>query len=99
MNDTAENQYTPIPGVPWEVRYDVWSNIHYGYVGTEIGMDDWVLRAGANGADLLEHHDIDHSDRSEEHTSELQSLMRTSTAVFCLQKQKPNHTYITHTRP
>src|SRR3546814_8609593 len=26
-------------------------------------------------------------DRSEEHTSELQSLMRTSYAVFCLQKQ------------
>src|SRR3546814_9657511 len=27
--------------------------------------------------------------RSEEHTSELQSLMRNSYAVFCLQKQKP----------
>src|SRR3546814_8454872 len=29
-------------------------------------------------------------DRSEEHTSELQSLMRISYAVFCLKKQKPN---------
>src|SRR3546814_2673398 len=28
--------------------------------------------------------------RSEEHTSELQSLMRISYAVFCLQKQKQN---------
>src|SRR3546814_8494750 len=28
------------------------------------------------------------SDRSEEHTSELQSLMRISYAVFCLQKKK-----------
>src|SRR3546814_1890666 len=28
--------------------------------------------------------------RSEEHTSELQSLMRTSYAVFCLQKKKTN---------
>src|SRR3546814_5678026 len=27
-------------------------------------------------------------ERSEEHTSELQSLMRTSYAVFCLKKQK-----------
>src|SRR3546814_2377012 len=27
--------------------------------------------------------------RSEEHTSELQSLMRTSYAVFCLKKKKP----------
>src|SRR3546814_1948553 len=29
--------------------------------------------------------------RSEEHTSELQSLMRISYAVFCLKKQKPTH--------
>src|SRR3546814_9091034 len=28
--------------------------------------------------------------RSEEHTSELQSLMRNSYAVFCLNKKKPN---------
>src|SRR3546814_3117731 len=28
--------------------------------------------------------------RSEEHTSELQSLMRSSSAVFCLEKQKYN---------
>src|SRR3546814_1776268 len=32
--------------------------------------------------------------RSEEHTSELQSLMRTSYAVFCLKKKKPKpHTH------
>src|SRR3546814_4530674 len=30
--------------------------------------------------------------RSEEHTSELQSLMRISYAVFCLKKKKPKHT-------
>src|SRR3546814_3628222 len=30
-------------------------------------------------------------DRSEEHTSELQSLMRISYAVFCLKKKKRNH--------
>src|SRR3546814_3324219 len=42
--------------------------------------------------------------RSEEHTSELQSLMRISYAVFCLKKQKPytktyktQHTNKTHT--
>src|SRR3546814_9154801 len=34
--------------------------------------------------------------RSEEHTSELQSLMRYSYAVFCLNK-KINKTYKTHT--
>src|SRR3546814_17759472 len=31
------------------------------------------------------------SSRSEEHTSELQSLMRISYAVFCLKKQKQQH--------
>src|SRR3546814_5936527 len=36
-------------------------------------------------------HVIDHQmSRSEEHTSELQSLMRISYAVFCLQKKKKN---------
>src|SRR3546814_3305269 len=30
-------------------------------------------------------------DRSEEHTSELQSLMRISYAVFCLKKKKTQH--------
>src|SRR3546814_4600831 len=34
--------------------------------------------------------------RSEEHTSELQSLMRNSYAVFCL-KKKTNSTYLTNT--
>src|SRR3546814_2335334 len=33
--------------------------------------------------------------RSEEHTSELQSLMRISYAVFCLKKKKHKHTKIT----
>src|SRR3546814_1988383 len=44
-----------------------------------------------------------HSSRSEEHTSELQSLMRISYAVFCLKKKKQTNksneqknTYQTH---
>src|SRR3546814_2275107 len=34
--------------------------------------------------------------RSEEHTSELQSLMRISYAVFCLKKKKKKHTKNRH---
>src|SRR3546814_1488177 len=34
--------------------------------------------------------------RSEEHTSELQSLMRISYAVFCLKKKNTRNTNITH---
>src|SRR3546814_4026010 len=38
-----------------------------------------------------EHHPVGREvgERSEEHTSELQSLMRISYAVFCLKKKKP----------
>src|SRR3546814_4654310 len=32
--------------------------------------------------------------RSEEHTSELQSLMRISYAVFCLKKKQKHHTHV-----
>src|SRR3546814_10116939 len=39
-----------------------------------------------------QHHPRDR--RSEEHTSELQSLMRISYAVFCLKKKKPNVSHI-----
>src|SRR3546814_6343977 len=38
-------------------------------------------------------------ERSEEHTSELQSLMRTSYAVFCLKKQKDTIKHKEHTNP
>src|SRR3546814_9858137 len=38
---------------------------------------------------------MDAHDRSEEHTSELQSLMRISYAVFCLKKKKKNDALIT----
>src|SRR3546814_4090315 len=38
-----------------------------------------------------------HPLRSEEHTSELQSLMRNSYAVFCLNKKKPQRQQLTET--
>src|SRR3546814_6780268 len=37
-------------------------------------------------------HPVQCPHRSEEHTSELQSLMRTSYAVFCLKNKKKNET-------
>src|SRR3546814_2668110 len=38
--------------------------------------------------ELSDERPLDETDRSEEHTSELQSLMRISYAVFCLKKNK-----------
>src|SRR3546814_6613480 len=54
------------------------------------------LNFTAEGSDVLLVSGISHSCgiRSEEHTSELQSLMRTSYAVFCLKKTK-THIIIT----
>src|SRR3546814_6367122 len=66
-----------------------------------------VLQARASGAPILEHqkvaleraiHALDtlrpgaSDDRSEEHQSELQSLMRNTSAVFCLKKKKTKKT-------
>src|SRR3546814_9128172 len=42
--------------------------------------------------------DVDGDVRSEEHTSELQSLMRISYAVFCLKKKKEQTTTNRHTQ-
>src|SRR3546814_1845780 len=52
----------------------------------------YVLTIGIGGDDRIDHV---HADailaRSEEHTSELQSLMRISYAVFCLKKKQIRH--------
>src|SRR3546814_7411499 len=48
-------------------------------------LADRVERAARDRA--LRHRQVD-AQRSEEHTSELQSLMRTSYAVFCLKQKK-----------
>src|SRR3546814_5781839 len=51
----------------------------------EMLTDDWIpIRPGMDHAMIL---GMIHT-RSEEHTSELQSLIRISYAVFCLNKQK-----------
>src|SRR3546814_1182457 len=66
------------------------------HVGQQIGRFDFLARHD------LGHQsgEIRHAVRSEEHTSELQSLMRSSYAVFCV-KQKHNISdilYILHSK-
>src|SRR3546814_9026925 len=52
----------------------------------------WGVRSGRGGSQNGLHHAVivhdAHEGRSEEHTSELQSLMRISYAVFCLKNKK-----------
>src|SRR3546814_4857670 len=56
-----------------------------------------VIRPAATGGDkliqLLKRKVSGNARRSEEHTSELQSLMRSSYAVFCLKKKTQIETY------
>src|SRR3546814_8976653 len=76
-----------------------------GAIGEAVGLGDGAadgeaLRIGifarlvhfAEHIDRAEARDLDRDFRSEEHTSELQSLMRISYAVFCLKKKKTQHT-------
>src|SRR3546814_6980593 len=59
---------------------------HAGHRHPHAGRDQ-VLRQRPRAAGRA-----GHRDRSEEHTSELQSLMRISYAVFCLKKKKTHIT-------
>src|SRR3546814_10624240 len=52
---------------------------------------DWPARRAGEDATAALFAYLRRFDRSEEHTSELQSLMRISYAVFCLKKKQLQH--------
>src|SRR3546814_3905729 len=58
----------------------------YGAIYAALRDQKWMDAKAMIGA-------LDAQDRSEEHTSELQSLMRISYAVFCLKKKKNSSFY------
>src|SRR3546814_47910 len=68
-----------------------------GYCGAceavrDMDQRKWLELAGAPLCPIedhgqMQHEPLDDDERSEEHTSELQSLMRISYAVFCLKKK------------
>src|SRR3546814_1666842 len=76
-------------------------------VGDTPHLADDLVRFRLIGGMKLQHLELlSHGRRSEEHTSELQSLMRISYAVFCLKKKNTKNqrkqpsaskTYIQHT--
>src|SRR3546814_2134116 len=63
-----------------------------GLLRADLAEDDGVDRFQVTGVGDQRHMDADALElpRSEEHTSELQSLMRISYAVFCLKKKNRN---------
>ncbi|MEO0443635.1 MAG: polymorphic toxin type 44 domain-containing protein [Pseudomonadota bacterium] len=36
-----------------QFNFDIWSNIHYGYVGRSVGFSAWTLKAGAGYAQKM----------------------------------------------
>src|SRR3546814_1648608 len=62
--------------------------LHLGLVALALILADFLLVLVGLEIVHAVAADVAHRDRSEEHTSELQSLMRISYAVFCLKKKK-----------
>src|SRR3546814_7863273 len=87
----------PVLGRVWRSVDDlVWSNTAgTGHPEHRFRNPRWMAYAAIGGDRVAIAQYI--APRSEEHTSELQSLMRISYAVFCLKKQKKHHD-ITTTR-
>src|SRR3546814_6605807 len=69
----------------------LWRRLLHGHHGHTIRVHRHCLgrrgRRNASRIGQLSSEEADQGSRSEEHTSELQSLMRTSYAVFCLKKK------------
>src|SRR3546814_2931009 len=81
-------------GLAWD-RRPVWSpdgNL-LAYISDGTGSDNvWVVEAdGTNPRSVADEDELGLEGRSEEHTSELQSLMRISYAVFCLKNKNENN--------
>src|SRR3546814_2287240 len=75
-------------------RFDEWILFEESIVGRELEcgiLGNLTPRASVVGEVRPGADFYDYDDRSEEHTSELQSLMRISYAVFCLTKKTTQH--------
>src|SRR3546814_10815777 len=95
-SDRADQGALPQPGmVGWQLLFAL-----AGRGDEAPGFPPWLgrgwRRIGRRGACSATRRSRGGICRSEEHTSELQSLMRISYAVFCLNKKK--HTEITNKR-
>lgn len=48
--DNDDTRYVNVPGTNYRMRFDIWSNIHYGYVGSAAGIGGDTLIAGSHAA-------------------------------------------------
>ncbi|WP_343242604.1 polymorphic toxin type 44 domain-containing protein [Streptomyces sp. SID8111] len=53
FNLSKKGYFADVPGTDYKVFYDMWSNVHYGYVGRAAGFDSKTLIEGASVADPI----------------------------------------------
>src|SRR3546814_3607411 len=79
-------------------RDDMVADLHRGYARAHLAHDSSAFMAKDRREDALRILALQRVGRSEEHTSELQSLMRISYAVFCLKKKNNTQSHLRVTR-
>src|SRR3546814_7126846 len=90
MANNATGKITQVIGAVVDVKFDGELPSILNALHTRIGDNLLVLEVAQHlGENTVRTIAMD--SRSEEHTSELQSLMRISYAVCCLKKKKNNH--------
>jgi Bacterial toxin 44 len=52
FDSVCTHEYFRIPGTRIGLHANVWSNIHYGYVGTVAGFDEQILQKAADAGSL-----------------------------------------------
>ena len=53
----------------YDYFYDVWSNIHYGYIGLSVGFDEKTLLSGADLAQIIDSRGMNTEDTGDDKTS------------------------------
>src|SRR3546814_1042933 len=93
-SDVLARQQPHFPTEAALAGHDVLLGAALDQIGRKAGIRRRERAVGGGAPAIFGAHRGDRSDqpRSEEHTSELQSLMRISYAVFCLKKKKTNKT-------
>src|SRR3546814_2821300 len=82
---------------PWEWSRTALDQVEklYNNGRVEVAIGHWDLQSfGGDDSHICPTAALKAKFRSEEHTSELQSLMRISSAVFCWQKKTQQNKYI-----
>src|SRR3546814_2767196 len=107
IRDGRAEACDPAGNCRWRMLYQRGDERASGGIGSRCNSDEGVAHGGrmaAPGAENLVdrgayrplHDRSGAAFRSEEHTSELQSLMRISYAVFCLKKKNTHHNNPNH---